>query len=263
MLAIAIVIMLKKIMLLNLRMKSYSNPLLKMNLNYKKIENFHERKILTFGRRRGRAISDMQQQLFDEVLPDISISPDQQINELLVGDYQEFHMEIGFGDGERLAKVAQNNPQNLYFGCEPYLNGVGCLLRLIKQNDIKNIKIWTDDARDLLEKFPSQSLTKIYILFPDPWPKAKHHKRRIINNEMLKLLSIKLKTSGEVLMATDHTEYAKWILEHFTKSELFNWPATSKADWQDEPEGWVKTRYQQKAESQGIKSNFFRFIKSI
>jgi tRNA (guanine-N7-)-methyltransferase len=218
------------------------------------------RKILTFGRRRGRSLSDTQEHLFKELLPSIAIKEEDDIK--LLSGAEKLHVEIGFGNGEHLAGVAKNNPHILYLGCEPYLNGVGFLLTLIEQNNLSNIRIWSDDARDILIKIPDNKIERIYILFPDPWPKLKHHKRRIINNEMLSLLHRKLISNGEVIMATDHAEYADWIAEHFNDSKLFDWPLESKENLQLAPKGWVKTRYQEKAEDLGIKANFFKFVKN-
>jgi tRNA (guanine-N7-)-methyltransferase len=165
-------------------------------------------------------------------------------------------LEIGFGDGTHLAGMAMASPDVGYIGCEPYLNGVASLLGMIKKQAIENIMIYQDDALDLLNLLPHDFLKQIYILFPDPWSKTKHHKRRIINSQNLALFALKLQSQGEIIIATDHVEYAEWIFEHLEHSNLFNLKTTLAA-YQCEPSNWIKTKYQKKAEDQGIKPYFF------
>ena len=215
-------------------------------------------RILSFGRRRGRALSQTQQQLMTNLLPKILIS--ENCNNLFQ-DVKPIHMEIGFGNGQHLACIAKANPHINYIGCEPYLNGVGNLLALIDQYHLGNVKLWCDDARILLDNLSSQSLEKIYILFPDPWPKIRHHKRRIINPEMLELLANKLVTKGQIQIATDHAEYAEWILEQFSNCPRYIEQEKFYSNSEQKPENWVDTRYQLKAEKLGIASNYFKFAK--
>jgi tRNA (guanine-N7-)-methyltransferase len=223
------------------------------------MHNKNER-ILSFGRRKGRALGISQQELMGNLLPKLIINDDNPLK--FPPQINKFIMEIGFGNGDHLAVQVQNNPNIGFIGCEPYMNGVAHLLTLLDETN-DNIRLWPEDARILLDQLPDQFLAKVYILFPDPWPKIKHHKRRIISNEMLKLLAKKLNDQGEVMMATDHSEYAQWILKHFMDSEDFIWTANSPKDWQQPPQGWVRTRYQKKAEELSIKPYFLNFKKSI
>ncbi len=165
-------------------------------------------------------------------------------------------LEIGFGDGTHLAGMAMAYPDIGYIGCEPYLNGVASLLGMIKAQAIENIMIYQDDAIDLLNSLPNYCLSQIYILFPDPWRKTKHHKRRIINTQNLILFAQKLAPKAQLVIATDHEEYASWIFEHLADSDLFALKP-NLADYQFEPTGWIKTKYQKKAEDQGLKIYFF------
>jgi tRNA (guanine-N7-)-methyltransferase len=216
----------------------------------------YQGRILTFGRRMGRALTPERQKLVEELLPQITINP----SDLSQGwqiPPQELQLEIGFGRGDHLAVRAQNNPHIGYIGCEPFVNGVAHLLKLIKQHNIDNIRMWTDDARILLDQVPAHSLHKIFIFYPDPWPKLKHHNRRLITAEFLTHLSTKLVLGGELQIATDHKDYAQWILLRLQANSQFSSETTS--DWRDFPADFVPTRYQMRAERLGIKSYFFSF----
>jgi tRNA (guanine-N7-)-methyltransferase len=169
---------------------------------------------------------------------------------------KEYCLEIGFGNGYHLANIAKQAVDNYYIGCEPYINGVVHLLNIIQNDNISNIAIYTEDARDLLQNMKNQFLSKIYLLFPDPWPKAKHHKRRLVTHETLALFSKKLKKNGELIIATDHLAYGEWIYQFITENEFFEL-SKSFNECQSEPANWIKTKYQQKAESLGIKPYFF------
>ena len=131
-----------------------------------------------------------------------------------------FRLEIGFGYGENILHNALLNPDINYVGCEVYFNGISNLLQQIDNQSIQNISIWPGDARVLLEKLPKNIIEKTYILFPDPWPKRKHHKRRLISNEFLLLLANKMKLQGEIIIATDNSDYATWIERTMTCTNL-------------------------------------------
>lgn len=177
-----------------------------------------KQEIRTFGRRHGKKLSARKQALMETVLP--AISPKNIQN---AGD---FILEIGFGAGEHVRALALSNKDTIIIGAEPFVNGVAALLSAItdeKTNEIlpeyKNIRIWPDDVRDFLRTAP-QSFRQIWVLHPDPWPKAKHEKRRLLNGEFLTLLSTRLAHGGQIIIGTDHWEYFDWILAQAANAGL-------------------------------------------
>lgn len=198
----------------------------------------------SFGRRKGRSLRVSKQLLFDELLHKLTIS----LEEVqALKKEQKIWLEIGFGGGEHLAHVASLHPDILFIGCEPYINGIAGLLAHIAENNIKNIRIYPDDARDLLAKLPDNSLEKTFILYPDPWPKTRHNKRRIISTDLLNTLARVLKKGGKLQLATDSADYAAWMLERLLAHPYFAWTAESCNDWLNPPSEWIPTRYEQKA----------------
>lgn len=204
-----------------------------------KVQN-SEKKIRTFGRRHGKRISARQQWLVDNVLP--VISPKNIKN---TGD---FILEIGFGNGEHLRELALQYPNNIIVGAEPFMNGVASLLSSITNEsdnqvkpEYKNIRIWADDVRMILKKdslyFLPVLFSEIYVLHPDPWPKVRHEKRRLLNSEFLNTLSERLTPNGKVIIGTDHWEYYDWIIEQLKRTNL-------QIDTTDLEV--IETRYQQK-----------------
>ena len=172
-----------------------------------------KQEIRTFGRRHGKKLSTRQQTLIDELLP--TLAPE-------MGDI----LEIGFGAGEHVRDLAHNNPDKIIIGAEPFMNGVASLLSAItdeKSNRVldeyKNIRIWADDVRDFLRKTQSK-FSQIWVLHPDPWPKARHEKRRLLSAEFLNMLSKYLSENGEIIIGTDHWEYFDWILEQINRTNL-------------------------------------------
>lgn len=219
----------------------------------------------SYGRRKGRDFRPNQKELLDTLFPQLSIVPveDGQIDPMsfFASNIKEAALEIGFGGGEHLEMQARLHPEIGFIGCEPYMNGIVKLLQSIEEDVPKNLRIYNDDVRDLIAHFKAESLAKIYLLFPDPWPKKRHNKRRLVSDEMLGEFSRLLKPGAEVLVATDHQDYARWIIRHFANHNDFAWQAKSKSDWQTPPEHWVETRYQQKAKKQGREAVFFLFQK--
>ncbi|PIR31959.1 MAG: tRNA (guanosine(46)-N7)-methyltransferase TrmB [Alphaproteobacteria bacterium CG11_big_fil_rev_8_21_14_0_20_44_7] len=214
--------------------------------------------LISYGRTKARKLTPNQQRLFDELLPKIQISLK---NPALGWQNQsaETWLEIGFGDGGHLAHQARNNPNVNFIGCEPFINGAVKLLREIEDNNLQNIRIYTGDVRDLLEKTPENSISRIFILNPDPWPKTKHHKRRLIQKPLLDLLEKVLQPEGMLRIATDDEDYAFWILKEFMNHPKFLWTVRSKADWQNDPDDHIKTKYQKKAFKEGRKNIFIEY----
>ena len=208
--------------------------------------NSTDKLIRSFGRIKSRKLSDPKKDLLENFLPKISL--EQHFNDLKKLTKADNVLEIGFGFGDFLFNSASKNPHKNYFGFEPHLNGVVNLLDLIKKNNIENIKLSTQDIRHRINKFPDNFFETIYILFPDPWPKSKHHKRRLITQKFLdETLSPKLKDSAKIIIATDHDDYKTWILAHILISQKFLWTAQFKEDWQNLPKDWFTTKYQKKA----------------
>jgi tRNA (guanine-N7-)-methyltransferase len=155
-------------------------------------------------------------------------------------------LEIGFGGGEHLAAQAAAHPEQRFIGVEPFLNGVASCLRHIEESGVTNICLHHGDARDLIARLPDASLDLVYILFPDPWPKARHHKRRLIQPAFLDALARVLKPGGEARFATDWANYAEWAIWYFTRDTRFLWLGERADDWRRPWPGHTTTRYEAK-----------------
>ena len=215
-----------------------------------------------YGRRLGRPLSAQQQALVRDLLPAISV-PDGAIDlRVLFPRASDFALEVGFGGGEHLAAQAQISAQTGFIGCEPFANGVAKLLTLVEERHVSNVRIVPDDARDILRRLPTGKISRVFVLFPDPWPKLRHHKRRFIQTETLNDISRVLVPGGELRLATDHPDYARWTLVHLLNDFRFEWSANRAADWRVRPEGWVATRYEQKALNAGRACVYLRFFRA-
>lgn len=203
----------------------------------------------SFGRIKSRTLKPRQAALFDTLLPRIAV-PDPAAGPIdpkaLMPGARAVWLEIGFGGGEHLAGQAERNPDVLILGCEPFLNGVGSALRHVDERGLANVRLHADDARDVLDALPDACLERIFVLFPDPWPKARHHKRRLIQPETVAAFARVLKPGGTLRFATDWADYAAWTLERFAASPEFAWNAERADDWRTAPADHVPTRYQEK-----------------
>lgn len=219
----------------------------------------------SFGRRHGRTLRPSQKALCETLLPRLLIPLTEgpvALASLFPDPLLPVWCEIGFGGGEHLLEQARLHPEINFIGCEPYMNGVAGLLGGIEKYSLDNIRICNEDARFLLLKLPDHSLEKLFILFPDPWRKARHYKRRIISGDSLAIFHAKLQKGGLLRIATDHEDYCTWILEHLLLSTEFAWQAQSHTDWDSPPQDWVPTRYQQKAAAEGRSAVFLDFMAS-
>ena len=213
------------------------------------------RLLQSFGRRQGRRLRAHQSGLMETLLPRLRITlPDVPVKTPL-------WFEIGFGGGEHLVEQARRNPAVNFIGCEPYVNGMAKLLASIDAAGLTNLRLYDGDARTLMEHLPDGLLERLFVLFPDPWPKARHHKRRIISQEGLALFHRKLKPGGLLRLVTDHVDYGTWMLEQLLAFKGFEWAARRSADWKTPPADWVRTRYQAKAEAEGRCATFFDWVK--
>lgn len=198
------------------------------------------RPLRSFGRVKGRTLKPRQAGLVDELLPHLAIdlkAPPSAPRMIL---------EIGFGGGEHLVAQAAASADALFLGAEPFLNGVASCLRHIEESGVTNVRLHHGDARDLLAALPDQSLDRVDILFPDPWPKTRHHKRRLIQPALLDELARVLKSGGAVRFATDWANYAAHTLEIFMCDRRFTWSATRADDWRRPWAGHTPTRYETK-----------------
>ena len=168
-------------------------------------------------------------------------------------------LEVGFGAGEHLAAQARARPDVGLIGCEPFVNGLASLLALIDAGGIDNVRLHDDDARLLIHCLADASIDRMFVLFPDPWPKARHHKRRFINPATLDACARILADGAELRLATDDAPYCRWILEHLQRHAAFRWMARGPDDWRQRPDDWPETRYEAKARRQGRAPVFLRY----
>ena len=205
---------------------------------------------ILYGRRRGKKLRSGQEALLDTLLPQLLIAlpaaPQQIDPAALFGPVREVWLEVGFGAGEHLVWQAEQHPDIGLIGCEPYLNGVAKCLAHIERTGVRNVRFLTDDARLVMAALPERSLARVFVLFPDPWPKTRHHKRRFVQRDTLDALARLMKTGAELRLATDDPSYLPWMLEHAGTHPAFEWLAERPADWRARPADWPPTRYEQK-----------------
>jgi len=203
----------------------------------------------SFGRIKSRAIKPRQAALFDTLLPSVRL-PDPAAGPIdplaLMPGATGVWLEIGFGGGEHLAAQAAHHRRALMIGCEPFINGVASALRHIEEGGLTNVRLHADDARAVVEALPDASLDRIMILFPDPWHKARHNKRRLIQPAFAADLARTLKPGGRLRFVTDWKDYAGWALERFLATPGLVWLADEAADWRVAPLDHVVTRYEEK-----------------
>ena len=200
----------------------------------------------SYGRIKSRPIKPRQAALVEELLPALRPPQGPFDPRTLMAGTREAWLEIGFGGGEHMASQAARAPDVLIVGCEPFLNGVASAVRHVAEQDLKNVRIHDGDARELATRLPDASLDRVFILFPDPWPKARHHKRRIVQSDMVAELARVLKPGGRLRFATDVAGYADWALERILASPEFDWPAQRADDWRLAPADHITTRYEEK-----------------
>ena len=171
----------------------------------------------------------------------------------------DVRLEIGFGGGEHLVAEAQAFPQTGFIGCEPYVNGMAKILAQIEAHNIGNIRLFAGDAAELLAWAPPQSLRRIDLIHPDPWPKRRHWKRRFVQDSTVAAMARVLKADGEFRFVSDIDDYCAWTLSHLLRSPDFFWLAERADDWREPWAGYTMTRYGRKAEREGRKAAYLRF----
>ena len=214
-----------------------------------------------YGRSKGKRLREEQAALIENLLPKISVPEDGMISsQSLFGDRRPLHFEIGFGGGEHLAYRAHMLPDHGFIGCEPFLNGVAMALPQIRDGALHNVRLHMGDALDVLRRLPDGSLSFVYLLHPDPWPKMRHIKRRMMNDGPLDLIAAKLKPDGEFRFGTDHPVYLRHALMVMQRHRArFEWLAEKASHFQNRPGGWPETRYEAKARAQGHEVWYFRW----
>jgi tRNA (guanine-N7-)-methyltransferase len=221
----------------------------------------HPRRKL-YGRRRGPRLSAHQDDLLETLLPTLSLAPvagrdpRSYFPSPAEGEaVSDVWLEVGFGAGEHLLWQAAQHPRIGLIGAEPYLSGVAKLLSKLAASPDReprsaggrNLRLYTDDARNILDALPDASLGRVFLLFPDPWPKTRHHKRRFVQMELLDVLARVMRPGTEFRFASDDADYANWTLERFLAHPDFRWTAACAADWRSRSPDWPKTRYEAKA----------------
>ena len=219
-----------------------------------------------YGRRKGKALKPASAARLEKYFPkySLTIDPEKPINpiELFDHDPDEIWLEIGFGKGEHLIEQAKANPNVGFIGCEPFINGVSGLIDHMDREGVTNIRFYMDDARLLMDALPQNSIARAFILFPDPWRKKRHYKRRVVSQGNIVVLSRLLQEGSELRIGTDHHDYCRWILARLLENEEFTWKNESPDDWHIRPDDWPATRYEKKALEQGRESAYMTFLKS-
>ncbi|HET6375006.1 MAG TPA: tRNA (guanosine(46)-N7)-methyltransferase TrmB [Methylocella sp.] len=216
------------------------------------------------GRRRGRKLGPRRAALLAAALPDLALDPSKLLfgpERLFPGTVTEVWLEIGFGGGEHLAAEAAAHPGIGYIGCDIFLNGIAKALALAETRQLRNLRLFNCDGRDLLAALPPASLAGVYLLYPDPWPKRRHQNRRFLSAEMLARLAKVLRPRGELRFATDADHLAAWTLAQVLKSSCFEWAPPSAGAWQRPWDGWTGTRYETKALREGRKPVYLTFYR--
>lgn len=207
-----------------------------------------------YGRQQGKRLKPRQAALMETLLPHISANPPADgfvdLRDLLPG-MEEYWLEVGFGGGEHLAWQAAHRPDVGMIGAEPFVNGVAKLLALVDANNLRNVRIQHGDARPLMEAMPDASLKRIFVLHPDPWPKKRHFKRRMISPWFFTEAARLLAAGGELRVASDIPDYVRWTLMHARQAHGFDWTAERADDWRVRPADWPQTRYEAKALREG------------
>ena len=242
----------------------------------------------SYGRRRGRKLSPRQERLMRELLPRLAIdlgspppssirnlfpAPDAQwasegatMSTPVAGgppkaDVADIWLEIGFGGGEHLLWQARHHPHVGLIGAEPFEDGVVKVLAAIEDEGLANLRIHADDARDLPRWLPPASIGRVFVLFPDPWPKRRHVKRRLVNPHLLAMLARVMRRGGELRIGTDIGDYARTIMMAMQACPSFEWTARSPVDWRVRPADWPPTRYEEKAHREGRRCCYLRFVR--
>lgn len=214
-----------------------------------------------YGRMQTRTPKGERLAALQDLLPELEIPAAETVDPeaLYPKPCAQLWLEIGFGNGEHLAALMERHPERAYIGAEPFVNGMAAFLRSIRDRPHHNIRVWPEDAITLAQMLPDRCVDGIYILNPDPWPKKRHHKRRIVNRENLNVLARILKPGGTLIMSTDVNDLADWMVTQTFIHPCFEWTAEKAGDWRTPPPDWIKTRYEAKGEKKGSRQTYLLF----
>jgi tRNA (guanine-N7-)-methyltransferase len=219
-----------------------------------------------YGRRHGKKLKPSQRRWLEELLPRLrvaGVSPAENPDrvplgrDVLFGDARPLWLEVGFGGGEHMVAEAAANPDVGLIGCEPFVNGVAMALGRIAAAGVENVRIYPGDARDLIELLPEGALARAFLLYPDPWPKARHHRRRFASPENLGALARAMQPGAELRLATDIADYADHARDVVASSEGFRIASDGPASWPD----WPGTRYEAKALAAGRRPQYLTIVR--
>lgn len=201
----------------------------------------------SYGRIKARPVKARQAETAERLMERIALDPSRPIDpRVLMPGAAEAWLEIGFGGGEHMAAQAERRPDALVMGAEPFVNGLASAARHIDERGLANVRLYQGDAREVLAALPDASLERVFVLFPDPWPKARHHKRRLMQPAALAEIARVLKPGGRLRFATDWADYAAWTLERALGAPGLVWTARRADDWRVPPVDHVTTRYETK-----------------
>jgi len=213
-----------------------------------------------YGRRQGHKLRAGQADLVETLLPRLAVPEQGPLDaQILFGDDRPLELEIGFGGGEHLAQQAAMRPDHGLIGCEPFLNGVVGALGHVERLGLDNVRLHMGDALGVIERLPDASLDRAYLLHPDPWPKARHAKRRFMNAGPIALLARKLRPGAEFRFGTDHPVYCRWAMMVMQARPEFEWLVERASDFLIRPADWPETRYEAKARRLGHEVWYFRY----
>lgn len=216
------------------------------------------------GRRKGKKLRAHQAALLETLLPVLTLDPTQPIEDaagLFAGKPEEIWLEIGFGGGEHLIGEAESHPDCGFIGCEPFENGLAKALAAAEAKGLANLRLYCGDAGAVIEALPDRALQGVYLLYPDPWPKRRHRKRRFLSDEMLVSLARVMRPGAELRFATDIDDNGGWTLARVLRSPDFIWRAESAEDWREPWPGWAGTRYEAKALAAGRRPVYLTFVR--
>lgn len=216
-----------------------------------------------YGRRHGKTLRPLQRAALDEVLPrymlDLAAPAPADLRSLFQTAPESLRLEIGFGAGERLLSQVRRLPQTGFIGVEPFVNGMAKFVAELASQPASNLRLYDDDATRLLDWLPAASIDIVELLYPDPWPKRRHWKRRFVSQVNLQRIVRVLRPGGQFRFASDIDHYVDWTLAHCRAHGGLEWTATQPADWREPFEGWVETRYEAKARREGRRTAYLEF----
>ncbi|TCD16340.1 tRNA (guanine(46)-N(7))-methyltransferase TrmB [Oricola cellulosilytica] len=218
-----------------------------------------------FGRRRGKALKPRQAELLDRYLPewriDLASPPPAALRNVFDHAPTRIVLEIGFGGGEHLLHRALSDPHGGFIGVEPFVNSMAKFVAAAADEGLTNVRLHDDDATQLLDWLPDASLDGVDLLYPDPWPKMRHWKRRFVNAANLDRFARVMKPGAVFRFASDIDTYVNWTLRHIEIHPAFEWTARNAADWREPYDGWPGTRYEAKALREGRTPAYLTFVR--